>query len=190
VFAGPKAELGALLTNRDKGKCDAACLRRISMLERTTFIGSRIDTKLPDPCGFGRVMNARGDCVFGLGAEVGVDRIVGEAVMGRYGAGLVPALAIRQTNECLPGMVLGDDMICYNRGQVPNSRRRWPKGRKPLLTGGEMNAITTAARAARRVKATTKKLQALGMLERPKSRRPPKQPLRLAPAGTSIINVE
>lgn len=116
---------------------------------------------------------------------------VGEAVMGRYGAGLVAEEETRLMHTCLPGMVLGDDGICYNKGQVPNKRRMWPKGRKPLLTGGEMNAITIAARAARRVKSTTKKLQSLGMLERPRPRlRPKPLPTTRQIAGPSIINVE
>lgn len=117
----------------------------------------------------------------------------GGAVMGRYGAGLEPVEERRSVSTCLPGMVLGDDGICYNRGQVPNKRRMWPKGRKPLLTGGEMNAITIAARAARRVKATTKKLQALGLLDRPRARpralaRPAAQ--HQLTAGPRIINVD
>ncbi len=131
----------------------------------------------PDPCGFGRVWDpARGECVLGLGSQPGRDVPMGEVVMGRYGAGMTPELELKQSRICLPGMVLGDDGICYNRGQVPNARRAWPKGRKPLLTGGEMRSISIAARAARRVKETTKKLQALGMLEKPKTRSRKKPP--------------
>jgi len=95
----------------------------------------------------------------------------GEAVMGRYGAGMEPTSRRIRHSSCLPGMVLGDDDICYNKGQVPNARRMWPRGRRPLLTGGEMKAISTAARAAKRVQATTKKLQALGMIKKPAARR-------------------
>jgi len=109
--------------------------------------------------------------------------VPGNAVMGRYGAGLEPTLETRTTRDCLPGMVLGNDGICYNRRDVPNKSRMWPKGRKPLLTGGEMNAITTAARAARRVKSTTKKLQSLGLLDKPKTRRP--APKQIGPGGPS-----
>jgi len=97
------------------------------------------------------------------GAEMA--RGTGVAVMGRYGAGIEPDVESRVVHTCLPGMVLGDDDICYNRGQVPNKRRMWPKGRKPLLTGGEMNCITKAARAANRIKATQKKLKKLGLLK-------------------------
>lgn len=118
-----------------------------------------------------------GSCKIFLGDQPGRDDTpVGDAVMGRYGAGLQPGVEVINRSVCLPGMVLGDDGICYNKGQVPNKRRMWPRGRKPLLTGGEMNAITTAARAARRVKATTKKLQSLGMLERPKAARKARAP--------------
>jgi len=128
-----------------------------------------------------------------LGGPPEFDDGAGPAVMGRYGVGLMPMPITRQTRVCLPGMVLGDDGVCYESRGFTNKRRAWPKGRAPLLTGGEMNAITIAARAARRVQATTKKLQKLGMLEkpRPRHRAIARAPARLAlPATTSIINVE
>jgi len=145
----------------------------------------------PDPCGFLQVFDpSLGRCVAGLGSQPGRDRPMGEAVMGRYGAGLTPDLEVRQMSRCLPGMVLGNDGICYNRGQVPNRSRMWPKGRRPLLTGGDMNAITKAARAARRVKATTKKLQMLGMLERPRPRTKKAPPPRMLGPGVVQIQQE
>ncbi len=160
------------------------------------FVGTALTgTSLAAPAGCpipGQRRDQFGNCSFFLGDQLGPDNTgVGGAVMGRYGAGLVPGNRVVNRAECLPGMVLGDDDVCYNKGQVPNKRRMWPAGRKPLLTGGDMNAITRAARAARRVKATTKKLQALGMLERPKTRRIKAPPVRqLGPGGPSIINVE
>jgi len=120
-----------------------------------------------------------------LGAEGG------EVVMGRYGAGMVPIAELRQHRECLSGMILGDDGICYNRADLKNSEREYPRGRAPLLTGGERNAITKAARAARKIERTTKSLQKMGMLKKPTpARRVPVARRIAAPAGTSIINVE
>jgi len=125
-----------------------------------------------------------GECRFFVGEQVGPEpdgRGGGQAVSGRYGAGLVPDVESRTVLECLPGMVLGDDNVCYNRRDIKNAERKWPKGRAPLLTGGERNAITKASRAARKITNTTKALQKMGMLAKPKSRaRAPKQ---IGPGG-------
>jgi hypothetical protein len=95
----------------------------------------------------------------------------GEAVMGQFGAALVPnSEQILRTNCNFPGvrgMVLGADGYCYNKSQISNKERMYPKGRRPLLTGGDMGAITKAARAAKRLQATQSKLQKMGMLKRP-----------------------
>jgi len=92
---------------------------------------------------------------------------VGDAVMGRYGAALVPGSKIIDRAVCLPGMHLGDDDLCYNKGQITNKQRAWPKGRKPLLTGGEMRAITVAATAGRRLERASKRLQKIGLMKKP-----------------------
>ena len=115
----------------------------------------------------------------------------GNAVMGQYGAALVPDVENIRTLECLPGMVLGTDELCYNKRDLKNAERKWPKGRAPLLTGGERNCITKAAAAARKIQRTEKQLQKLGMLKKPSRRSAPRrEPQRLLPAGPSIINVE
>lgn len=115
----------------------------------------------------------------------------GNAVMGQYGAALVPDVENIRTLECLPGMVLGTDELCYNKRDLKNDERKWPKGRAPLLTGGERNCITKAAAAARKIQRTEKQLQKLGMLKKPSRRSAPRrEPQRLLPAGPSIINVE
>lgn len=95
----------------------------------------------------------------------------GEAVMGQYGAGLVPGNRMTDVAVCPRGTVLGKDGICYNKRDLRNSERMWPRGRRPLLTGGDMRAIATAAAAARKLQAKTKQLQGLGMLKKPAPRR-------------------
>jgi len=101
----------------------------------------------------------------------GAELFAQQAIAGQYGAGFIPGTKLVDVATCGRKQVLGSDGICYNKGQISNSQRMWPKGRKPLLTGGDMNAITTANRAARRVEATTKRLQSMGMMKKPAPRR-------------------
>jgi len=96
---------------------------------------------------------------------------VGDAVMGRYGAALTPGSMIIDRAVCLKGMQLADDGLCYNKSQISNKQRMWPAGRKPLLSGGDMRAISIAARAGRRLEGATKRLQRLGMMKKPTARR-------------------
>lgn len=91
----------------------------------------------------------------------------GEAVLGRYGAALVPMRRTLEVARCLRGMVLGTDNLCYNRRDLRKDERKWAPGRKPLLTGGDLNAISRAARAAARVKVQQRRLEKLGLLKRP-----------------------
>jgi len=84
----------------------------------------------------------------------------GEATYGRYGLALVPAQETITRAKCPPGMVLGKDGLCYE--SLPKRDRKWNPGAKPLLTGGEMNAINRANRAAKRLQSTQKKLKKVG----------------------------
>jgi len=120
-----------------------------------------------------------GSCRIFLGDRPGRDDIpVGEAVLGQFGAGLEPGSRMVDRAVCIPGMVLGKDGVCYNRSQIRNSDRMWPKGRKPLLTGGEMRCITIAATAGRRLERATKRLQKIGLMKKP----PPRRKLISGPA--------
>jgi len=91
---------------------------------------------------------------------------VGEAVMGRYGAALMPGIMEVERSVCLRGMQLGNDGLCYNKGAITNRQRQWPRGRRPLLTGGEMRAIGVASRAGAKMDRTTKRLRDLGMMKK------------------------
>jgi len=95
----------------------------------------------------------------------------GEAVMGRYGAAEVPGSRIQDTAVCRRGMVLGDDDLCYNKRDISNRERMWPAGRKPLMTGGDLNAIARAARVAKKMETQKKRLEKLGLLKKPAPRR-------------------
>lgn len=96
----------------------------------------------------------------------------GDAMVGRFGAGLEPAVRTMETRVCPRGSVLGIDGLCYNKRDLSNRDRFWPQGRKPLLTGGEMRCISIAARAAGKIRTKTKQLQKLGMLPKPTRRAP------------------
>jgi len=100
------------------------------------------------------------------GGASGFEVPAGNAVMGRYGAALEPFAESRVVSTCLPGMVLGDDGLCYDRKAITNRERKYPKGTAPLLTGGDMSCIRKAARAASRLQRTTKRLQKIGLLKR------------------------
>jgi len=124
------------------------------------------------PCGDPRLVRAPdGHCVargsghfrqhFGETAAA-----VGDALMGQFGAALEPGVMTIERSVCLPGMQLAKDGLCYNKGAITNSQRMWPRGRRPLLTGGDMRAIGIAARAGAKLDRTTKRLRSLGMMKR------------------------
>ena len=100
---------------------------------------------------------------------------VGNAVMGRFGAGYVPGSRIIDRAICLPGDVVGMDGLCYPKRSLRNSERAWPRGRRPLLTGGEMRAISIASRAAGRLTRTAVRLQDMGLIKKPVARKPRKK---------------
>ena len=96
---------------------------------------------------------------------------MGEAVMGRFGAGFEPDVVEGTTRSCGRGAVLGVDGICYNKRDLRNDERFWPRGRRPLLTGGEVRAISVASSAAKKLQRKQKQLEALGLLKKPTARR-------------------
>ena len=104
----------------------------------------------------------------GMGLEI--DPAAGVPVMGRFGAGFEPSIFMTDTRRCGRGAVLGVDGICYNKRDLRNNERFWPRGRRPLLTGGEMRAISTASSAAKKLQRKQKQLESLGLLKRPASR--------------------
>jgi len=109
-----------------------------------------------------------GECAFFLGQQIGQDDApIGQAVMGQFGAAYVPGSMIVDRAVCLPGDVVGRDGLCYPKKSIRNSDREWPRGRRPLLTGGDMRAISIAARAAGRLTRTAGRLQDMGLIKKP-----------------------
>lgn len=140
------------------------------------------------PCDFPMVRDSQGRCRKPTSGEFGGPQFeVGEAVMGRYGAALEPGSRIIDRAICLRGMQLGNDGLCYNKGQITNKQRMWPAGRKPLLSGGDMRCINIAARAGRRLEGATKRLQRLGMMKKPVRRALP--PHRHAKEAAHVVSV-
>jgi len=139
-----------------------------------------------------RVDPRTGRCKFFIGGESGRDRDVvgvgdfGQAVMGRFGAGMVPASMTIERAVCDRGMQLGIDGLCYNKGQITNKQRMWPRGRRPLLTGGDMRAIGVSARAGAKLERTTARLRALGLMKPlPRARKTHQH----AKKATGVVNV-
>jgi len=118
-------------------------------------------------CPEGTVLSDSGKCVSPI-SPFGASEARGEAVMGRFGPGQIAGSRITDVATCGRGMVLGKDGICYDH--LANKDRLYPRGRRPLLTGGEMRAISIAARAATRVKSNNKRLLKLGLLPKPAAR--------------------
>jgi len=104
----------------------------------------------------------------------------GNAVMGQFGAALEPTIVDQEVSRCPRGSVLGKDGLCYNKRDLRNSERMWPRGRRPLLTGGDMRAISIAASAAKKLQRKEKQLVSMGMLPHKHARKP-----RSLPAGHS-----
>jgi len=133
-----------------------------------------------------------GDCKIFVGRESGRDRDfggggpVGDAVMGRFGAGIVPQEMQISRAVCLRGMQLGVDGLCYNKGQITNKQRMWPRGRRPLLTGGDMRAIGIAARAGSKLERTTTRLRGLGLM---KAAPKPRKSHQHARKATGVVSV-
>ena len=145
---------------------------RFRTLSTSAFAGPNGDCLIPgmrrDP--------GTGQCKFFLGERAGPDGgfALGEPVLGQYGAGIVPGSMVIDRAVCGKGMQLGNDGVCYNKSQISNKQRMWPAGRRPLLTGGDMRAISIASRAGTRMDKATSRLRKLGMMKKaPVARKAP-----------------
>jgi len=135
------------------------------------------------------LVDVNGVCV-SPGSPGSIDVGSGEAVMGQFGAAMIPMSETRFVRECLPGMVLGKDGLCYNRRDIGNKERMYPRGTRPLGTPGEMAALRKAASFGRRMETTVKRMQKIGVLKKPAARRiapAPHRGDRLLPPGTTIV---
>lgn len=104
------------------------------------------------------------------GEQQGGGNGFGEAEMGQFGAGLQPSTFTTTTRACPRGAVLAVDGLCYNKRDLRNADRMWPRGTRPLLTGGEMRCIRIASGASKKLQRKQKQLIAMGMLPKPSRR--------------------
>jgi len=113
-------------------------------------------------CSPGTIRDRTGLCV-APGSPFGAGRLEGDVLMGRFGPAVAADEVLRSIAMCPTGMVLGKDSLCYDR--LANRDRKYPRGRRPLLTGGDMRAISRARRAGNRLSTAKEDLVAIGMLK-------------------------
>lgn len=112
-------------------------------------------------CPTGYKQDANGQCVKeGIGGTMErwipggqtgtLQDVAGLTASGRYGAAYYPVQIQRTVMACPPGYVLGKDDLCYDH--LARKERKHPPGRKPLLTGGDMNALARVHRIKGRLK--------------------------------------
>jgi hypothetical protein len=120
------------------------------------------------------------------------DGDAGEAINGRYGLAMVPGNMVIDRALCRRGQTLGNDGLCYEKSTLNNKQRMWPAGRKPLLTGGDMRAISIANRAGTRMDAATKRLQKMGMMKKPAAPRkaPARKGMVVKEAGAGGVTIQ
>jgi len=139
------------------------------------------------PSGTKRV---RGLCVDIAAALPGGDPLVTRALpagaRGPYG----PIIDVREVRICLPGDVLGRDGNCYNRKDISNKNREWPRGRRPLGTPGELAALAKAASFGRRMETTVKRMQKIGVLKKPARRSLPRPRARPNIQGGTLTVID
>lgn len=109
-----------------------------------TSTGSTGTTAGPCPKGYHATGDPRQPCAQDgistyIPGDIGKPDYVYNPVLGRFGQGSTPVRVQTTKLGCPPGMVLGKDNVCYDH--LARTHRKWNPGHKPLLTGGDMNAI-------------------------------------------------
>ena len=138
---------------------------RTGIVPTVRTLGTALHGADAGPCMPPLIRSPQGNCIAPTSPR-GAELFMGEATMGRYGAAVIPGSQLIDRAVCFKGMQLGNDGLCYDKKAITNSQRMWPRGRRPLLTGGDMNAIAIAARAGAKLERTTKRLRSLGMMKR------------------------
>lgn len=126
------------------------------------------------PCMPPLIRSPAGNCIAPTSPR-GAELFASEAIAGQYGAGYIAGSRITDVATCPRGTVLGKDGVCY--ANLPNKNRLYPRGRRPLLTGGDMRAISRARTAGNRLANAKSDLIAIGMLKAAGPRKKRKRPV-------------
>lgn len=96
----------------------------------------------------------------------------GAAVVGAFGIpAMQPQVEFVERRQCLKGMVLGEDNLCYAKGSLPRKFRKWRPDPRPPVTAADAKAIRRADRTRKRLVALTNKSGAFAAASRPRTRR-------------------
>ena len=140
----------------------------ISTVKPSTFpgqFGGGDSTGVPvsnGPCQPPLIRSPMGNCISPKSPR-GAELFAAQVIAGQYGAGFIAGSKLVDVAQCPRGTVLGKDMICY--ANLANKNRLYPRGRRPLLTGGDMRAISRARTAGNRLANAKSDLIAIGMLK-------------------------
>jgi hypothetical protein len=172
VTGGVSGAIGGLLSggggNGRTRKAEIAVSRqRTAPSPRSLTQGimpSQFSVGIPSPGGFcippARRDPRTGKCKIFIGDVSGPDQaptgngtdmvVFQDAVTGAFGMPAIrPVNELRNHLTCPKSMVLGEDNLCYPRAVLRRDSRfrKWKPGTRPVLTGGEVKAISTARRA-------------------------------------------
>lgn len=152
TFSFPTSAGG--LANQGCDLLPTQILRDICKGVVTSATGGNGTTATAQPCPKGYHRGANGGCVIDgpgsyLPGDVGKPDYVWTPQYGRYGAGVTPVLVQMNRRACPAGMVVGKDGLCYDH--LARTNRLHNPGAKPMLTGGDMNALRTAHRLQKQI---------------------------------------
>lgn len=116
----------------------------------------------PGPCPSG-TFRVGSQCVSPGDAFPGGDPLTfgagGQMQRGAFGyLSVTPTMQSVTVHRCPPGLVLGKDNLCYEKGTIKNSQRKNPKPPRPAISGADIKAINKAAAVQKRVKSLAGKV--------------------------------
>lgn len=77
----------------------------------------------------------------------------GQMQRGAFGyLSVTPTMQSVTVHRCPPGLVLGKDNLCYEKGTIKNSQRKNPKPPRPAISGADIKAINKAEQVRKRFK--------------------------------------
>lgn len=114
----------------------------------------------PPDCPPPLVRDSDGECRHpGSPADISVGGSMGGVqTKGYFGRAVAPMTMSGVRRRCPKPLVLAVDNLCYRKSELRKGERKWPPGRKPLFTGGDLNAIDRAAKLEDKAKDIAQKL--------------------------------